>query len=280
MKNTTNNTTIEKETTMENTTTEKNINLNQYRSQIRTILRTIDDYQNLRIRTGNRLKKKADGTDQKDATENVADVTTESILNSVDLFDDTIAIEDKLTKQLEGIVKKTNEWKLYFKDIKGIGPKMAAIIISEIDPQKAETVSKIWQYAGMNSGMVLGKKKEKDGSVVVTGDMVRGDRPTSGYVLPYNKYLKTAVAGKIATQLMMAKNPKYTKIYEGAKNFYATNPKWKDATKAHIHRAAIRKMVKQFLADYYAFVRPLYGLEVRVPYAEEKMGIVHHNYSN
>ena len=282
MKNTTNNTTIEKDNTMENTTitTEETVTLNKYRSEIRTILRTIDDYQNLRIRTGNRLKKKADGTDQKDADENAPDVTTDSILDNVDLFGDTMAIEDKLTKRLEEKVKQTKEWKLYFKDIKGIGPKMAAILISEIDPYKAETVSKIWQYAGMNSGMVPGKKKEKDGSITVTGDMVRGDKPTSGYVLPYNKYLKMAVAGKIATQLMMAKNPKYTKIYEGAKNFYNTNPKWKDATKAHIHRAAIRKMIKQFLADYYAFVRPLYGLETRVPYAEEKMGIVHHNYSN
>ena len=66
MKNTTNNTTIEKDNTMENTTitTEETVTLNKYRSEIRTILRTIDDYQNLRIRTGNRLKKKADGTDQ------------------------------------------------------------------------------------------------------------------------------------------------------------------------------------------------------------------------
>ena len=134
MKNTTNNTTIEKDNTMENTTitAEETVTLNKYRSEIRTILRTIDDYQNLRIWTGNRLKKKADGTDQKDADENAPDVTTDSILDNVDLFGDTMAIEDKLTKRLEEKVKQTKEWKLYFKDIKGIGPKMAAILISEI----------------------------------------------------------------------------------------------------------------------------------------------------
>ncbi len=254
------------------------MNLNNHKSEIRTILRTLDDYQNLRIRTDNRLKKKADGTDQKDADENAPDVTSESILDNVDLSSDTRAIEDKLTKQLEKVVRQTPEWKQYFKDLKGIGPKLAAVMISEIDPYKAETVSKIWQYAGMNSGMVLGKKKDKDGNVITTGDMVRGDRPTAGYILPYNKYLKMTVCGKISGQLLMAENPKYTKIYKDAKNFYSTNPKWKDESKNHIHRAALRKMCKQFLADYYAFVRPLYGLETRVPYAEEKMGIKHHFY--
>ena len=254
------------------------IKLNDHKAEIRTILRTIDDFQNTRIRTANRLKVKADGTPQEDAETNAPDVTSDSILDTGKLFGDAKQIEQDLTKRLESVVKQTPEWKKYFKGIKGIGPKMAAILISEIDPYKAETVSKIWQYAGLNSSMVFGKKKDKDGNVVTTTDLVRGDRPTAGYILPYNKYLKMCVGGKIATQLLMAKNPKYVAIYEGAKNFYKTNPKWKDESDMHIHRAAVRKMLKQFLADYYAFVRPLYGLETRVPYAEEKMGIVHHFY--
>jgi len=252
--------------------------LNAHKEEIRTILRTIDDFQASRIRTGNRLKMKADGTDQKDAHINAPIVTEESFFDSQKLFGSAKAIEDDLTKQLEKVVKQTDEWKQYFKNIKGIGPKLAAILIAEIDPYKAETVSKIWQYAGMNSGMVYGKKKDKDGNIVTATELVRGDRATAGYILPYNKYLKMAVGGKIATQLMRNGNEKYRAIYDGAKNFYKTNPKWKDESDAHIHRAALRKMIKQFLADYYAFVRPLYGLETRVPYAEEKMGIKHHFY--
>ena len=260
---------------------ETTTSLGAYKSQIRTILRTIDDFQATRERTANRLKKKADGTNHKDAATNAPDVTVDSIFDSVDLYHSARKIEDDLTKQLEAIVKTTPEWKFYFKNIVGIGPKMAAILIAEIDPYKAETVSKIWQYAGMNSANVFGKKKDKNGNIVTTTDLVRGDRPTAGYILPYNKYLKMCCLGKIATCLMKGeaksnKPPKYTAIYEGAKNFYATNPKWKDESALHIHRAAIRKMLKQFLADYYAFLRPLYGLEARVPYAEEKMGIVHH----
>ncbi len=262
--------------------------LGDYKGQIRTILRTIDDFQATRERTANRLKKKADGTSHKDAKENAPDVTVDSIFDTVDLYNSAKKIEDDLTKQLEAIVTKTPEWKLYFKNVCGIGPKMAAILIAEIDPYKAETVSKIWQYAGLNGSEVFGKKKQKDGTIITTTDRVRGDRPTAGYVLPYNKYLKMCVLGKMSTQLMMGEArgkekgriPVYTAIYEGAKHYYETNPKWAKESKGHIHRAAIRKMMKQFLADYYAFLRPLYGLETRVPYAEEKMGIKHHFYHN
>lgn len=261
------------------TTTAPTVNLTEIRSEMRTIIRTIDDYQGLRIATGNRLKRKADGTDQKDAATNQPNVTVESILDSVDLFDDTKAIEDKLTKQLEKLVTPTKEWKLYFKDVKGIGPKLAGIIISEIDPYKAATVSKIWQYAGMNPGEVFGKKKDKDGNIITTTERVRGDRKTAGFLCPYNSYLKMACCGKIATQLIMCKNEKYYGIYENAKNFYNTNPAWKDKNGKHKDMAARRKMMKVFLQDYYAFVRPLYGLEARPPYAEEKMGIKHHYYN-
>lgn len=250
------------------------------RSEVRTILRTIDDVQAMRIRTGNRLKKKADGTDQKDAEERMPDITNSSILENVDLLDGFKTQEDSLTKILENAVKQTPEWKGYFKDIKGIGPKMAAIIISEIDPVKGATVSKMWQYAGLNPGMVRGKKKNASGEVILTDEMIRGDRKTKGFLCPYNSYLKTGLCGKIVTQLMMAKNPRYYGIYLNARNFYETNPEWKSESKSHADMAAKRKVAKMFLQDYYAFVRPLYGLETRVPYAEEKMGIVHHNYSN
>lgn len=260
--------------------TKKIINLNEHKSEVRTILRTIDDFQATRVRTGNRLKKRKDGTNQKDAMENAPDVTEDSIIDNKALLASAQTIEDELTKRLESVVKQAPEWKLYFKDIKGIGPKLAGILIAEIDPYKAETVSKIWQYAGLNSAMVFGKKKDKKGNITVTTDLVRGDKPTAGYVLPYNKYLKMCVLGKIGSQLLMNNNEHYRKIYEGAKNYYSTRPDWKDESDMHIHRASVRKMMKQFLADYYAFVRPLYGLEARVPYAEEKMGIVHHNYES
>ncbi len=242
------------------------------RDQIRALLKSIEDLQNLRIRLDNRLKKKADGfTDQ--AVVNDTNITEDAMMTNIDLRDDIRETEDKYTKQLEALVKTTDEWKLFLKDVRGVGPKVAAVLISEIDPYKAETVSKIWQYAGLNAGMVLGKTR--DG---VTGDMIRGDKPTSGYLLPYNKFLKSFLLGVLGDSFLRGKNPKYTKIYYDSKNYYSTRPDWKGQSNNHIHRASVRKMVKIFLQDYYVFIRGLYGLEVRAPYCEEKMGVKHHYY--
>ncbi len=242
------------------------------REQIRSLLKSIEDLQNLRIRLDNRLKKKADGyTDQKTGTE--TNITEDAMMTNIDLRDDVRETEDKYTKELEALVKSTPEWKLFLKDVKGVGPKVAAVLISEIDPYKAETVSKIWQYAGLNAGMVLGKTR--DG---VTGDMIRGDKPTAGYLLPYNKFLKSFLLGVLGDSFIKCKNPKYSKIYYDSKNYYSTRPDWKGQSNNHIHRASIRKMIKIFLQDYYVFIRTNYGLEVRAPYDEEKMGVKHHYY--
>ena len=252
--------------------TERDLIRNKQKNEIRTLLKSIEDFQSIRIKTDNRLKKKADGSDQKGA-EKALGITTDALLTNVDMSQDIRELEEKYNKELERIVKQTDEWKLFLKDIKGVGPKVAAVLISEIDPYKAETVSKIWQYAGLNAGMVLGKTK--DG---VTGDMIRGDKPTAGYLLPYNRFLKSFLLGVLGEAFLRGKNPKYTKIYYDSKNYYSTRPDWKGQSNKHIHRASIRKMIKIFLQDYYVFIRGSYGLEVRVPYSEEKMGIKHHLY--
>jgi len=49
-----------------------------------------------------------------------------------------------------------NEWLL---DVKGVGTISAAHIIGEIDIYKAKTVSKIWQYCGLNPSKIRGKKR-------------------------------------------------------------------------------------------------------------------------
>jgi hypothetical protein len=50
---------------------------------------------------------------------------------------------------------------------------------------------------------------------------------------------------------------------------------WKEAKKAHRHRAAMRYMLKMFLKDLYVAWRKIEGLEVREPYAVEYLGKRH-----
>ena len=50
---------------------------------------------------------------------------------------------------------------------------------------------------------------------------------------------------------------------------------WKDVSKGHRDRAALRYMMKRFICDLYAVWREMEGLSVRPPYEEEYLGKIH-----
>lgn len=128
--------------------------------------------------------------------------------------------------------------------VRGVGPMLAAKVISMIDIQRATTISSLWKYAGYG----------------VT-DGVR-DKPTKGLRLSYNKRLK-ATCYLVGTSFLKCCSP-YRKIYDSAREYYeASRPEW---TKAHQHNAAMRKMIKHWLAHLWLVWRELEGLPTESPY--------------
>ena len=240
------------------------------------------DYQDMRIRYAGRLRVKADGTSMEGDITNM-EVTDEAMQSFKEDYEKVKEMEDQFKKRIEKLVKKTPEWKGFLKDVKGCGPLMSAVLISEIDIEKAATVSKIWQYSGLNPNTNIKGKKKFGKETIETDDLVKGDRPTKGYILPYNAYLKKKLLGVLATSFLMTGSD-YAKLYydmkhrlQNSRKFVnGTDKMWKDESALHIDRAAKRFMIQQFLVDYYKSVRSIYGLEVRDTYAEEKLGIKHH----
>lgn len=68
---------------------------------------------------------------------------------------------------------------------------------------------------------------------------------------------------------------KYARVYLDYKNRLINHPRHMEKTDAHRHNMAVRYMVKIFLADLYVAWKGLEGLEIKPPYAEAKLGIVH-----
>ena len=68
---------------------------------------------------------------------------------------------------------------------------------------------------------------------------------------------------------------KYGQIYYDYRHRLEHSPHHTEKTALHKHNMAIRYAVKMFLNDLYREWRTLEGLEVFVPYEEEKLGIVH-----
>ena len=136
-------------------------NLETEKAELKAIMRSLYDFQDLRKRQANRLKKKVDGSDQEDnGTE--AQMAPESIDDLQNCWNQVNGVEKEFLKVLTRKIKLFPEWNLFLKDVKGIGPLLASVLICEIDIEKATTVSKIWQYAGMNPGLVPGKKPGKE----------------------------------------------------------------------------------------------------------------------
>jgi len=205
--------------------------MENHKDLLRKAVKTFYTYQKLRIALGNRLLSNG-------------------------LEEDTVFGEhEKRFKRLEQemleYIEKLCEKYLITKkllEIKGIGITMAAVIISEIDIYKADTVSKIWRYCGL--GVVNGK----------------AERPVKGEKLHYNKFLKSKLLGVLAKSFLINNNH-YRKFYDDYKHRLESK-NW-GASKLHRHRAALRYMMKMFLIDLYKMWREIEELPVREPYKEE-----------
>jgi hypothetical protein len=244
---------------------------------LKILVRAYYDYQDERLALDGRLGVKKDLTIKKGVPER-DDAMLAMLLKR---RRDILQCESDLEKEIGKKVKTHPMWKAFFDNVSGCGPCLAAVILTEIDIHKATTVSKIWQFAGLNPGMVSGKKwkKKKDGTreLVVANEQVRGDKKTEGYVCPYNQFLRAKLCGVLGGSFLKC-GSEYRKYYDNMRHRLESmnwgtpskNPGDKDNPRAgHQHKAAIRYMVKMFIRDLYIAWRTVEGLEVRPPYQEQ-----------
>lgn len=245
------------------------------RMRIKALVRTLYDFQDMRIRMANRLKLRRDGSPQKKnaSSEEVLDEGSIPVL--VDVFQDAAEMEARLKKAIEEELEECVIYTGFLKETKGVGPLMAAVIISEYDIRIASTVSKLWMFTGLATGKVFGFKWDKKNKTWVRSeDLIPADRLTAGYKSPFNKWLRTKMCGVLAGSFLKSSSP-YRDFYDSYKNRIQNEDGWSEEKKGHIHRAAIRYMVKMFLKDLYVTWRAFEGLRIREPYSEEYLGKHH-----
>jgi hypothetical protein len=198
-------------------------------------------------------------------------------------------IEDSIEKNVTEIVEKHPMWEAFFKNIRGIGPKSAGILISTINIHRANTPSALWMYAGLGvvphvkcttcgheswhnktiCQKIKGEKQICGGVTIPIGDERGIQRLVKGEKVGFNKFLKTKLLGVIATNFIRL-GSEYRKYYDDYKTRLESK-NW-GKSKKHRHNAALRYMIKMLLLDVYKVWRPLEGLSVREPYAVEYLG--------
>lgn len=238
------------------------------REALRQLVEIYYDVQDVRIRSFNRLRQVGE----------VKGVNPDILKQLENQIKDYIAAE----------VKDIPIVKVFLKPIKGIGPILSGGLLAWLDPHKAPHASSFWRYCGLH---------------VTNGHAIKREK---GKKLDFPLRLRT-LTWKVAKSFVRARTPFYRDIYDEAKvigNEKLRNPiqnpencpLYKDCVaklrgkakrigtnskkppcKLHIDSRAMRKMVKRFLADFWAAWRSLEGLPVSQPYA---VAVLHHTSQN
>lgn len=149
--------------------------------------------------------------------------------------------------------------------VKGVGPIIIANMLTYIDLEKARHASSLWAYCGY--------------------DKPSHERYTKTVAGGGNKTLRTALYVFAGVQIKVNGNYRY--IYDRVKIRLENSDKitksrntkgiliecaWKDTKPCHRHGAAMRAMIKCFLADYWFVGRTIAGLPTQPGYAEVMLG--------
>lgn len=186
--------------------------------------------------------------------------------------------EKQTFKELDEIISDHPVYP-FLKAVKGCGPALSAVIISEIDISKARYASSLAMLAGLDVGPD-GKGRSRRSEHLVTRPYTAKDgTEKEKQSITYNPFLKTKLMGVLIGCMVKAGNKdgnnKYDKVYRDYKNRLENHPNHQAKTPAHRNNMAKRYAIKIFLQDLYAYWRAAEGYEVHPPYHEAKLGIVH-----
>lgn len=195
--------------------------------------------------------------------------------------------EEDSFKRLERSLREVPFYTEYLSKIRGIGPAMAGVLISELDPYKAKYPSSFWKYAGLDVVAVFDKETHeliktegrgrREHHLVMSSYKDKNGEMKEKRGLSYNPWLKAKLLAVLGASFLRANNEQYVPIYQNYKVRQLNRPELQDnkAIKAIAHKRALRYMVKMFLQDLHIAWRAFENLEVSIPYAEAKLGIFH-----
>lgn len=260
---------------------------------LRKLVDSYFDFQETRIQTQLRFK----------SAERENSLTDEEMLHYgiTDVYDQVLrtekGFEKLITKQLENHALYTQ----YLSKIRGVGPIIAAGLISYIDDiAKFKNVSKLWQYCGYGMNTFCPKCKKPTFVEVEyeTGKIAKKLQPMdicpvcktktdrilqkrmTGYQSNWNDRLKV-LAWKFSESIVKqpAEKSGYRRLYDEIKSGekarapekYVENGKTY-FNPGHIHNRTMRKVRKIFLAHLWEIWRLQKRLEISDPYPKQLLG--------
>jgi len=191
----------------------------------------------------------------------------------VQQYDRLVTNEDEALKQIKYAVRDFDIYRNFLEDVKGVGPTMAAVIISGFDIHKAEYPSSLWAYAGLDVVKGAGRSRKKEHLIEQTYTDAEG-KEQKKMGISFNPFLKTKLIGVLGSSFVKT-NGKYREIYDNYKHRISNMPAHAEKSKGHINNMAIRYTVKRFLVDLHYHWRTMEGLPVADEYSKAKLKMNH-----
>lgn len=184
------------------------------------------------------------------------------------------ASEKEHFKRMAAVLMEYPIYSEYLLHVKGVGPAMAGVIISEIDIHNAEYSSSLWKYAGLDTIDGAGRSRKKEHLIKVKYIDKEGKEKERDSIT-FNPFLKTKLTGVLGPSFIKILDNPYRKVYDDYKHRLENHPRHAEKSKGHRHNMAIRYMIKRFLVDLYAVWRPLENLNAADEYSVAKLGKIH-----
>lgn len=212
-------------------------------------------------------------------------------------------------RQLTTTLEKIPVYNEYLVSVRGVGPALAAVLITYLDPAKARHASSFWKYCGLDVGPDGSGRSRRAEHLIDREYIDKKGNPAVRLSTTYNPWLKMKLLGALGPSFLRSASP-WREQFDNYKHRILSDPnkqkvtlvEWKkqftDSKKlvaegvlseenmgitmrqlwspGRIKNAALRYMVKQFLADFWVKWRTLEGLPVTEPYAVAKLGLPPH----
>lgn len=131
--------------------------------------------------------------------------------------------EERLAKEIAALVGVHPLWTSFLEGVRGVGPILAAIIISELDPAVARYPSSFWAYAGLDVAPD-GKGRSRRSEHLVKREYINKQGQTAlRDSITYNPWLRTKLLGVLGTSFMRAGGD-YKRIYDDYKHRLENRP--------------------------------------------------------
>lgn len=201
-------------------------------------------------------------------------ISDETELSLVREYMRLLDAEEQQFKDVGKALKKFPIYTGFLDGVKGVGPALAGVIISEIDITRAMYPSSLWKYAGLDT--VDGKGRSRKAEHLIDVEYTNADGETAmRKSITFNPFLKTKLIGVLGSSFLRAGGD-YAAIYYQYKNRLQNRPDLTEESKGHVHNMAIRYMIKMFLIDLHREWRIIEGLPATEPYHVAKLGLRNH----